>query len=58
MAYYATELAEAFHSFYTTQHIMGEEEKVMKARVLLMEAARVTLKNALDLLGVSAPEKM
>ena len=58
LAYYATELAEAFHSFYNSQRILGVDENVMKSRILLMNAARITLKNALDLLGVSAPEKM
>ena len=54
----ATELAEAFHAFYNAQRVLGVEENVMRSRILLMEAARVTLKNALGILGVSAPEKM
>ena len=58
LVYYATELAEAFHVFYNAQRVLGVEENVMKSRILLMEAARVTLKNALGILGVSAPEKM
>lgn len=58
MAYYATELAEAFHAFYNSQRILGIEEPLMKSRILLMEAARIALKNTLTLLGVSAPEKM
>ena len=58
LVYYATELAEAFHAFYNAQRILGVEENVMKSRILLMEAARVTLINALGILGVSAPEKM
>ena len=58
IVYYASELAEAFHSFYNAQHVIGAEEKLMKSRILLVEAERVTLKNALGILGVSAPEKM
>ena len=58
LVYYATELAEAFHAFYNAQRILGVEENVMKSRILLMEAARVALNNALGILGVSAPEKM
>ena len=58
IAYYATELAEAFHSFYNSQRILGAEDNVMKTRILLMEAARITLRNVLGLLGVSAPERM
>ena len=58
IAYYANELAEAFHAFYNSQRVLGVEENVMKSRILLVEAARVTLRNVLRLLGVSAPEKM
>ncbi len=58
IAYYATELAEAFHSFYNSQRVLGVDEPVMKARILLMEAAKITLKNVLGILGVTAPEKM
>lgn len=58
MAYYATELAEAFHSFYNSSRILGVEDNVRKSRILLMEAARVTLRNVLRILGVSAPERM
>lgn len=58
MGYYATELAEAFHSFYNSQRILGVEEPVMKSRILLMESAKITLKNVLKLLGISSPEKM
>lgn len=58
MSYYATGLAEAFHSFYNSQRILGAEEPVMKARILLTQAAQIALKNVLGILGVSAPEKM
>lgn len=58
IAYYATELAEAFHAFYNSQRMLGVDEPVMKARLLLTEATRITLKNVLGLLGVTAPEKM
>lgn len=58
MAYYATSLAEAFHAFYNSQRILGTEDAVMKSRILLTQAAQVALKNVLDILGVSAPEKM
>lgn len=58
IAYYATNLAEAFHSFYNSARIMSSPEPVMKARILLTGAAQVVLKNALDILGVAAPEKM
>jgi arginyl-tRNA synthetase len=58
IAYYATDLAEAFHAFYNTERVLGMEESIMKTRLLLIEAARITLGNVLKILGVSAPEKM
>jgi len=58
LAYYATEIAEAFHAFYNDQKVIGQDEALMKSRLLLLEATRITLGNVLGLLGISAPEKM
>jgi arginyl-tRNA synthetase len=58
IAFYATNLAEAFHAFYNTLKVIGESEEIMDVRLLLAEASRITIANALRLLGVSAPEKM
>ncbi|MCL5970423.1 MAG: arginine--tRNA ligase, partial [Patescibacteria group bacterium] len=55
---YALELATLFHKFYETQRVISEDKKKTQARLALLEATRITLKNTLDLLGVSAPEKM
>jgi arginyl-tRNA synthetase len=58
IAFYASNLAEAFHSFYNSQKVLGEAPDLMNARLMLVEASRVTISNALKLLGVSAPERM
>lgn len=58
IAFYATDLAEAFHAFYNSQRVLGVEESIMNSRLLLVEATRITLKNCLRLLGVTAPESM
>lgn len=58
IAYYAQEIAESFHAFYNSSRILGAEEDVMKARLLLVEAARIVLRSVLEILGISAPEKM
>jgi arginyl-tRNA synthetase len=58
IAYYATSLAEAFHAFYNTLKVLGEAPDIMNARLVLAEASRITIANALGLLGVSAPERM
>ena len=52
------ELAQEFHSFYNANRVIGEDKDLMKARLALMFAIRIVLKNALDILAVSAPERM
>ena len=58
LTHYAQDLAGLFHSFYTNCHVLVEDEELMRARLNLCDAARITLALTLDLLGVSAPEKM
>ena len=55
---YTGELAAAFHKFYDSCPIKGADREVLHARLELCLAARITLANALRLLGVAAPEKM
>ena len=55
---YVQELAQEFHSFYNSNRVIGEDKELMKARLALMVAIKITLKNALDILAVSAPERM
>ena len=56
---YATELATTFHGFYRDARVVDPDEPARSAgRLALAEAARITLANALTLLGISAPESM
>ncbi|WP_416147809.1 arginine--tRNA ligase [Salipaludibacillus sp. HK11] len=55
---YVHELAQALHSFYNAEKVISDDEALTHARLALMEAVRITLNNALDLIGVKAPEKM
>lgn len=55
---YVHELAQALHSFYNAEKVLTDDENLTKARLALVEAVRITLSNALKLVGVSAPEKM
>ncbi len=55
---YVQELAAEFHSFYNSNRVICDDIDLMKSRLALMVAIRITLKNALDILAVSAPEKM
>ena len=55
---YVQELAQEFHSFYNSNRVISEDKDMMRARLALMSAIKITLKNALDILAVSAPERM
>lgn len=56
---YIFELASTFHSFYNAAKVLdSDNQERTKARVALVKAVQITMKNALLLIGVSAPEKM
>ena len=55
---YLIDLAAAFHKFYNACRIKGEEEKVLYARLKLADTVRSVLRNGMELIGSSAPEKM
>jgi len=58
IAFYLRELAAEFHSYYKATRILVEDERVTRARLALVAAVRQVLRNALALLGVSAPDRM
>ncbi|WP_163099596.1 arginine--tRNA ligase [Peribacillus alkalitolerans] len=56
---YIFDLASTFHSFYGAEKVLDVDNmERTKARLALIKAVQITLKNALALIGVSAPEKM
>ncbi|MFB3163647.1 arginine--tRNA ligase [Neobacillus sp. 179-J 1A1 HS] len=56
---YIMELASTFHSFYNAEKVLDSEQpERTKARLALIKTVQITLRNALALIGVSAPEKM
>ena len=55
---YALELAGAFHGFYRDHRVVSDDVATSKARLRLVQAVQVTLRQTLRLLGVSAPESM
>lgn len=55
---YIQDLAAQFHKFYNAEKVLTEDIEKTKAHLALIEAARITLHNALSLVGVSAPESM
>ncbi|ANX14199.1 arginine--tRNA ligase [Fictibacillus arsenicus] len=56
---YVFELASALHSFYNAERVLDAENKAKsEARFALMKATQVTIENALNIIGVEAPERM
>ncbi|MBH0168942.1 arginine--tRNA ligase [Fictibacillus sp. 18YEL24] len=56
---YVFELASALHSFYNAERVLDPENKTKsQARYALMKATQVTIENALNIIGVEAPERM
>lgn len=55
---YVTELAARFHRFYNSCRIKDAEPELLCARLALCECTRKVIENSLDIVGVTAPEKM
>ncbi|MCA0213393.1 MAG: arginine--tRNA ligase [Proteobacteria bacterium] len=58
VTFYLRELAAAYHSYYGAERILADDEAVKKARLALVAATAQVLHNGLQVLGVSAPQKM
>ncbi len=58
LPYYLDDLVSVFHSYYNKNRVISDNEPLMRARFYLVRSIQVVLKNALDILGVDAPEKM
>jgi len=58
LAYYAQDLATVFHSFYKQCRVVSQDEALTKARLKLVEAAKIVLAKTLHLMGMTAPDKM
>lgn len=55
---YLQEVAGTFHPFYHQHRVVIDDAALMAARMKLIEAVRIVLRNGLSLLGISAPEQM
>ena len=58
LTFYLRDVASAFHSYYAAERFLVDDDAVARARLALLGATRQVLRNALAVLGVSAPEKM
>lgn len=58
LTYYAQDLATVFHSFYKQCRVVSRNEALTRARLKLVDAARIVLARTLHLMGMTAPERM
>ena len=55
---FSIELADKFHKYYEQERIIGKEAELSMARLALVKAVKIVLRNSLQLMGISAPEQM
>jgi arginyl-tRNA synthetase len=58
LAHYTLSLASDFHEFYAKHRVLGIEKDLSLARIDLIKATQIVLRNALNLMGMTIPEKM
>ena len=58
IATYLSDTARLAHQWYHKHHVLGEPEEIMQARLALARATQIVIRNALGILGITAPERM
>lgn len=58
ISHYLHDLVGGFHSYYNKHRVVTENKSLTLARLFLLQCLRITIRNGLALMGISAPEKM
>ncbi|MES2101858.1 MAG: arginine--tRNA ligase [Pseudomonadota bacterium] len=58
LTFYLRDIASAFHSYYAAERVLVADAALARARIALLLATRQVIRNALAVLGVSAPQRM
>ena len=58
VAYYLQELAAQFHVYYNKCRVVDDDKEMSASRLYIIQCVKTVLGNGLNLLGVSAPERM
>ena len=58
ISYYLQDMVSDFHGYYSRHRVVTDDLPLTWARLFLLDCLRTTIRNGLDLMGVSAPEKM
>ena len=58
ICHYVTALAKALHTFYNDEKIITDDLEELNEKLTLLKAVQIVLRNALNLIGVNAVDKM
>lgn len=58
ISHYLLDLVSRFHGYYSRHRVISDDKSLMQARLFLLGALRITIRNGFELMGISSPEKM
>ena len=58
ISHYLLDLVSRFHGYYSRHRVISDDKSLTLARLFLLDALRITIRNGFELMGISSPEKM
>ena len=58
ISHYLLDLVSRFHGYYSRHRVISDDKPLTLARLFLLDALRITIRNGFELMGISSPEKM
>ena len=58
ISHYLLDLVSRFHGYYSRHRVISDDKALTLARLFLLDALRITIRNGFELMGISSPEKM
>ena len=58
ISHYLLDLVSRFHGYYSRHRVITDDKSLTLARLYLLDALRITIRNGFELMGISSPEKM
>ena len=58
ISHYLLDLVSRFHGYYSRHRVISDDKSLTQARLFLLDALRITIRNGFELMGISSPEKM
>ena len=58
ISHFLLDLVSRFHGYYSRHRVISDDESLTRARLFLLDALRITIRNGFELMGISSPQKM